>query len=148
MWLDNMLEFLRIILFANTVILTPNFIDLEPGRYEIELVEPISAITESAALYIDVSSMIPVDVKAISGARRWVSRAFPEGFVRAVLVDSSSDKELLLDFEGNTTWSDGNVKLILSSSSGVPTKIKYDKIVLETDVALRNVLLIWKNHSK
>ncbi|MCA1790581.1 MAG: hypothetical protein LC667_12210 [Thioalkalivibrio sp.] len=143
-----MLEFLKIFLLAKTIMLTSQPIDIYPGRFEIGLKEPISAITEGAALYVDVSSMLPDDVKRVSAARSWVRREFPPGFLTAVLLDSSGDNEVLLVFVGESSWSSDEVRLILSAGSGMPTKVEYDKLVLETDIALYDVSIIWKNYKK
>jgi hypothetical protein len=56
-----MMTLLKILFFGGASLLTPNAIDLLDTTTLIQLVEPISAITEGAALEIDVSQYIHAD---------------------------------------------------------------------------------------
>ncbi len=142
--MNGFFDLIRVVLFASTVALTPVPINMEPGVLEMELTDSLSAVTEGAALHIDVSNMLPDDKKGISRARGWVKETFPEGAIRATLSDSAQRYEVFLFFTGETAWSEGKVFLILSSGSGIPRKVKFDKVFIETDVGLRGVLLTWK----
>ncbi|RUO35487.1 hypothetical protein CWE13_11190 [Aliidiomarina shirensis] len=143
-----MFELIKMMLFAKVIMLTPNPIDIEPGCLELELAEPLSAINEGAVLYIDVSSMLPDDVNGIFEARAWVKETFPKRSVQARLHDSYSDTEVELFFEGDSSWSENQIRLVLSGTSGVPTSIEYDKLFVETNIDLKGVSIIWKNYSK
>lgn len=142
-----MFELIKMMLFAKVIMLTPNPIDIKPGCLELELAEPLSAINEGAALYIDVSSMLPDDVNGIFEAQAWVEETFPKKSAQARLLDSSNDIEVEFFFEGNSSWSEDQIRLVLSGSSGVSTNAEYDKIFLETTIGLHNVSIIWKNYS-
>ncbi len=146
--MNSFFDLLRVIVFSNTVILTPAQIDIEPGMFEMELAYPVSTITAGAALYIDVSHMLPDDVEGISRAREWVKKTFPEGTISATLSSSAETQDAALLYSGESAWSEGKVVLILPSASELPKNVEFDKINFETEVALLGVVLAWKNHKK
>jgi hypothetical protein len=143
-----MIEFIKMLLFAKSVLLTPEPINIEVGRLDIQLKEPISAVTTGAALYIDVYSMLPIDSRGIHSARSWLSQEVCEGCIQAILHEQFGTEEVTLRFDGSSSWGDGRFFLILSADEGIPLKTKYHKIVLETEVGLEGVVMVWRNHRK
>lgn len=141
-----MLEFIRILLFGTTTLLTPQSIDIVDGGIALHLEKPISAVTSGAALYIDVSSMLPSEVNDVLEARRWVDKTFSKGVVSAELLGSSGEDKLKLTYQGSSSWSKGSVYLMLTARSVVLLGVEYDQLTLKTDTDLYAVRVKWKNH--
>lgn len=137
-----MKEFFAILFFGKVVLLTPNPVTID-DYIDLDLDDPIVAVTTGAALEIDVSSMIVVaDISATRGALR--SR-FPEDCLRATL--HSSDSQVVLSRIGPLI-SDDRALISLSSDSGVPLRTEFSHIELASCVRMTDVEIYWKNHTK
>jgi hypothetical protein len=55
------MQWLWILLFGSFVSLSDQPTNLAVGTHDVPLKKPLSAITSGAALYIDVTSMVPKD---------------------------------------------------------------------------------------
>lgn len=143
-----MLDFVKIFLFSHMVALTPEPINIDEGCLELDLQEPISAITKGATLQIDVSSMVPDGIEGVVETRNWVDKKFASGFAKAILIDSGRNNNVVLRYGGESSWTESRVHLLLSNSDGVPVNTNYEKIVLETSVNLHEVRIVWKNYQK
>lgn len=134
-----------VIFFGGSVYLTPEPIDLH-GRYEIVRVKPIEALTAGASLGIDVSSVIKDygkgnDVWTLS---RRVERLIPPGSVEAVLVGDGV--EVVLRYKGHFRYNNTGIWVTLEADEGVPTGVDFTKVVIDSDVELKGVRVIWRNY--
>ncbi len=139
-----MKEFLLILFFSKTFLLTPdpvNFI----GEMELFPEEPLSAITSGASLQIDVSNFtkgINIKNNGIIESRKLLKEIIPEGSVNAILY--SKDGEVPLD-ESGFALSNSGVILMLSSKTGVPVDIEFDKVKIISRIEFKDVQVYWKN---
>ena len=138
-----MLEFLRILFFAKTVLLTPQPVTLL-GDMELRPQEPLTAITSGAGIEIDVTSMLARrQDEGIVDLRRRVVEAFPRGRIEARLLGKGP--EVLLRYEGGVAVSDDAIVLGLVAEGGIPTDAEFDRVILKTAVKLESVRVSWRN---
>lgn len=140
-----MKQFLLILLFAKTVLLTPYPVSFE-SELEIAPAKPLKAITSGAEIQIQVTSMIAVDRGVgILKLQDAITEAFPSGTINAHLF-SKSGKEIVLGYNGFFSFAKNDVWLTLSKEGGMPTNMEFVKIVIESKVPLKDVNIYWKNH--
>lgn len=142
-----MLDFIKIMLLSSFTLLTPEPVSLKPGE-TITIEGPVSAITEGAAIYLDISSMVPININGVSSVRNWEGTEFHDDFASVTLIDRQCNKEIELEFAGLSYGGGKRSMLIFSSERGVPEDKEYEAIKFKTDVELRDVLIYWKNYRK
>ena len=139
-----MMEFLSILFFAKTVLLTPVPIDLY-GDLDMRLRTPLTAITSGASVEVNVSSMISKPEKeGILEFGRRIKSAFPPGTLEAKLIGNDG-QEVKLSYEGNYAYSNDAVLLVLTANNGVPKKVEFERVVVTSHIKLKSVLVSWKN---
>lgn len=139
-----MLDFLRILFFAKTILLTPEPITLF-GDAELRPTDPLTAITSGAGIEIDVTSMLArKQAEGIVEFRSRALEAFPPGSIEARLSGKGT-ADVVLRYEGNVIVADNAVVLGLSANPGVPTDAAYDRVALKTTVKLDAVRVSWRN---
>ena len=139
-----MLEFLKILFYAKSILLTPQVIDID-GELSIDLNPPVSAITKGAAVVIDVSSIsdeIGTKGLGIKKSREFLNKLLPKGSVFAKLQNKNDT--VVLD---RMAFALGNsdAKLILSAENGVPTGVDFNTLDIVSNVPLERVTVTWKN---
>ncbi len=144
-----MLHFLKVLFFANTIVLTPLPVDMEQGsRLEFELEKPTTVLTGAANVSIDVTSMMPDHVDGLLSARKWVDETFGQYRISATLINTSTGEETKIHHYGGSSW-DGNMRLNVGANFKEGVQMvrgkTYDKIIVETDVELRGVIIRWAN---
>jgi hypothetical protein len=142
-----MIDFLLILFFSKTLLLTPNPIDIN-GSVEIHPSEPLKAITEGASLQLDVSSAIGIGSikdEGILKLKERVLEKFPSGKVHAQLI-TADNKSVSLEYEGNYSYRDHSIWLTLAGQPGVPTDLKFNKVRIESEIPLQGVKVLWKNY--
>ena len=137
-----MKEFFTVLFFGNVVLLTPQPVTFE-DHLNIELDEPIMAITNGAGLQVDVTSMI--EVTGVIETRHAVDARFPDGCVRAVL--HSSNFQIVLQRMG-TRVSKDRVQIGLYSDSGIPIEAEFSRIEVFSCEQMTEVNVYWSNHKK
>ena len=142
-----MIDFIRILLFAKTLLLTPEPIDLF-GDVELRPLKPLTAITAGADIEIDVSSMFtkPKEEDVVDFRRR-LAETFPTGTIEAKLFGEGGQVEIL-SFDGNSAFSDHAVILLLGAKNGVPTDVKFERVLITSRVKLHSVNVSWKNYKE
>lgn len=143
-----MWNFIIILLFSKTLLLTPNFIDINKGEYyALKLNEPIRAITTGAAIQIDVSEMVFTGGQEMNllETRRTVSDMFSKGSIEAALIAGS--KRIMLTYQGSTLVNNDSARLVLSGNEN-PIGVDCSAIIIKTDVKLERVKIYWKNYKK
>ncbi|MGD8175833.1 hypothetical protein [Marinimicrobium sp. ARAG 43.8] len=141
-----MLEFIRILLFGSSVLLTPDPIEIVNEPFELQFEEPISAVTAGAAFYIDVTAMVPYEVQNIFQARAWAEKAFGKESISIVLINDATERELTLLYKGGFGWSETTADLTIGAEGGFPKTVEYDRLVLTSDTDLYGVRIVWKNY--
>ena len=134
-----------IMVFGNTITLTPSPIDMAAGsRLVFNLEKPATVVTGGAHLVIDVTSMKPTHVDGLISTREWVDETFGKQRISATLVNTSTGEEVKVDHYSlsyNSTSSDLKVR----KDGGLERGKMYDRIIVETDVELRGVTIHWIN---
>jgi hypothetical protein len=142
-WTHCMKEFFLILFFSKTILLTPDPINLF-GEMEIIPDKPLKAITSGATIQLDVSSMIGKN-QGITEFDKTMEKNFPAGSFQATLY-GSNNKEVTLRYDGHYSFSDKDVRLTLSTDSGVPTDAEFSKVRITSSIRLKNIKVFWKNY--
>lgn len=142
-----LVEFLQVLFFAESFLLTPGPIDIE-GEVTLQLAEPVSAVTSGAHLRIDVTRSIPssVDLPNVVAVLDYLAKRYPAGSVTATLVTGSGERAILERVSGSTGGE--RAELIVSSSSGIQTEVDFSEVRIATTTPLRAVTVTWQNHAK
>ena len=142
-----MKEFILILFFAKTILLTQSPIDVH-GNLVLELKEPIKAITTGASIQVDVSSMISYSSSdEISAFRGKLLKLFPQNSIKGKLVQKNGN-EVLLTYNGDHLFNSKEVLISLYAENGVPLDKEFEKVELQSDRLLTSVSIYWKNHKK
>jgi hypothetical protein len=142
-----MLDFLIILFFAKTVLLTPNFIDIDVSNepYKLNFAKPVTAINSGAEIQIDVTEMLSADIdKGVIVVRTKVKELFPSGSIEVFVLGKGNN--INLEYSG-VLKSKNSVRLAFTSNQ-MPTDTEFNSLTLKTKVNLKRVKLFWKNHRK
>ncbi len=141
--MSDLKTFFLILFLSKSVILTPDPISVGDGEVELSLGENISAITTGATLQIDVSTMIDLDSKSgVVQIRKVAEAQFPSGTISAILVNDENSM-IPLTYFGGILVNDGSVRLSLEGK--IPLETEWNKVVLKSDLELREVSIVWLN---
>jgi len=142
------MEWLWILLFGSFVSLSDQPMNLAAGTHDVPLKKPLSAITAGAALYVDVTSMVPKNEMTIDGSRRWVEENVTHGCLQAAL-QADDITTIPLEFRGGFSSAPESLYLILSGPDrAVPVRQDFKKLSLTSCMPLRQVRLYWTNYRK
>ena len=143
-----MLNLIKILLFSQTITLTPLPILLKQGEsHEIKLTNSISAITSGAHIRIDISAMKPDDANDFSSIKSWVEKSFKEYDIIAEISNTESGDNINIFYLGGFSWNGEKVHLKLNPTTGFPINANYNKLIVSSNVELKNVYLLWQNYS-
>lgn len=142
-----MKEFLLILFFANTILLTPAPINIF-GEVEIQLENPIEAITSGASIQIDITDLSGLGKHlGIVEKRKWIALNFPENSIEAKLVTSNSE-EVILVYKGASLINNRQVLLSLYAVVEMPTGVKFSKLAISSKINISGVKVYWRNFTK
>ena len=142
-----MLDFLIILFFAKTVLLTPDFIDIDVSNelYKLDFAKPVRAINSGASIQLDVTEMLSSDIdKGVTVIRTEIKELFPDGSIEATLFGEGSN--INLEYRGSLI-SKNSIRLQFKSNQ-MPTDKEFSSLVLKTKVNLKRVKFFWRNHQK
>lgn len=140
-----MKELFLILFFSQTVLLTPEPVDLD-GIMKLTPEKPLEAITHGASLQIDVSSMIAWREKEnILSFRSRLTALFPPGSIEAELIGKDNES-ILLHYEGEHQFNRNSVMLSLYADDRVPTNLEFKQVILKSYIELKGVQVYWKNY--
>lgn len=140
-----MKDFLMMLLFAKSTLLTPDPINLY-GTVEIKLNKPLKAITSGAHLLIDVSKSVG-DVQGILERQKKIQQLFPSRTIKAELY-SSKNQPIIFYYDGYFKHTNTSIFLTLDSALEVPTGVEFDRIILTSSIKLNQVTITWVNFTK
>lgn len=140
-----MKDFLMMLLFAKSILLTPQPIDLY-GNLEIKPNKPLKAITSGAHLSIDVSKSVG-DVQGIFERQKRIKQLFPSGTIQAELYAGRS-QPVTFYYDGGFLYNNTNILLTLDSKLEVPTDIEFNKVILTSNIKLNKITVTWVNFKK
>lgn len=140
-----MKEFFLILLFSKTVLLTPEPVDLD-GRIELAPDTPIEAITPGASIEIDVTPVIAWSGKEdITSFDKRLSDHFPPGGITATLV-ADGHENVALSYRGHHRFNGKRVVLSLDADHGVPPGVKFNRVIIQSNIKLEGVRVYWRNY--
>lgn len=142
-----MIDFLLILFFSKTLLLTPSPIDVN-GSVEIHPSKPLKAITEGASLELDVSSIVEmgsIKDEGILRLKQKVLEKFPSGKIHAKLI-TEDGRSVNLEYVGHYSYRDYNIWLILEGNPGIPTDLKFNSVRIESEIPLKGIKVFWKNY--
>lgn len=142
------MEWLWIALFGSFVSLSDQATSLQAGTYDLPLKSPLSAITPGAALYVDITQMVPKDEMTVDGSRRWSQRSIVPGCIKATLV-TDVGTTVAFEFKGAISFAPDSLYLIVSSAEpAIPLRQDFNKLTVSSCMALHQVRFYWANHRK
>lgn len=141
-----MKEFFLILFFSKTVLLTTAPIDLF-GEKILVPDESLNAITQGASIQIDVSDYIAHSNLTGGGLvenQKQLNELIPQGSMKAILFGTDGSQKQL-DHIG-FSWSPNDTRVVLTSTSGIPTDREFNKVIITSCVNLKSVRVYWKNY--
>lgn len=141
-----MKEFFLILFFSKTVLLTTVPVDLL-GEKVVVPEDPLKAITPGASIQVDISDYLTQSGLIDTGLaenQKLLKDLIPQGSIKAVLSDLDGNK-IQLDHIG-FSWSPDDTRVILTSSSGVPTDRSFNKVLIVSRIDLKGARIYWKNY--
>ncbi|WP_434031668.1 hypothetical protein [[Pseudomonas] boreopolis] len=145
--MSKILTFFIVLLFGGFSAVENLHNNISRGTTDVVLRHKIMAVTEGAALYIDISSKFGErEVDPIS-VRDSIVKNIPKGCIRVVLK-GEGDAAADMKFEGGVSYEPGRVWIILRSDKGVPTWHYFDKMSIQSCMDIDDVKFFWKNYSK
>jgi len=135
-----MIEFLKIMLFAEFVLLTPQSISFDT-IYHLKLDEPVTALNRSAYISINVEDMMAdYQESDVVETLDVLEERFPPGSITATLV-STTGEEAHLSRIGYSS----RLKVLVSISDEVIIGKSYQELIIHTETPLKNVRISWSN---
>jgi hypothetical protein len=144
-----MWQFLQILFFGGTVLITPMPVDVTDSWLEIHLKEPVEALNSGATLQVDVTSIVPptkpdghdaIDRLAIATER------FPNGCVEARLVTKEQREVMLTNVSPSV--SSTQTFLLLTNAAGMPTDLKFSNVFVRASCPISATHVYWHNFSE
>lgn len=139
-----MWEFLKIVFLGGSTVLTPQPIDVSESWVEINLSEPLEALTSGAAIEIELSNLdsAPDAVSRMAAAKR----LHPNNCVQARLVTTQGSEIQVAEL--STAASSDSTFLVLSRKGGIPTDGQFSRVMLRATCELKGVTVSWRNYRK
>ena len=139
-----MLEFLKLLLFAKAVALSPAVATVGDTEVVFRATEPLVALNDGAYFSIDVSNVVPV-TDVIETMRR-TETAFPAGCIRAVGVHPDGSSTKLTRQSVATSSTAAFVDLRQEGSAN--RKVGFTSIIISACRPIPNASVTWHNSSK
>lgn len=139
--MESMKTFFAILFFSKIVLLTPEPINIGAQWAEVRLSEPLSAVTQGAVLFVDVTN--------IAGMTRdfgALERMFPAGTIEAELFKRNGGS-IVLRSSGGAALSKSAVELLMYNTR-MPVDVEFVRLRIRSDRDLKGVSLRWQNYSK
>jgi len=139
-----MIEFIKILFLAKVIVLTPEPVNIEE-KLILNVKPAIKAITTGASIEIDVSEQGQESINDSDMFKyfEFMEEKFPDGSVR---IELQNDDQLVVLKKVAYSYSEGKAKLNISSVNGVPKGVAFDRVIINTDSLLKNVIVAWKNY--
>lgn len=143
-----MKEYLLILLFGKTVILTPEPITLNDENL-IFSEEKLDVLTSGANLSIDITHFLEsknIDIRNdfFVDDFKEIEKILPSGTFSVEISNESTSYKLN---RKGYSYKENEIKLIFYNSS-LPEGFKFHSLEIATKVQLENVLIFWQNYSK
>lgn len=143
MWFNNDIKTLfLILLFSKVVLLNSAPISIDKDWIEFIPSEPFSAITDGAAIYLDVSVYISKKLDLMEQFDA-VDGMFLDGTITGILI-AENGKEFVIENKGSSHGKE-DTKLVMDYGRPMPTDIEFTKLKLMSDKPLEGINVYWKN---
>lgn len=141
-----MKTFFVILFFGKTLLLTGQPVTVGNGHLLVPLDEPISAVTNGAVLFVDITNMFPyLENGKISEIREEVGDKLKGETISATLKGDETNNNLT--YNGGISIGKGKILISLVSDENIMGK-SWDEIEIKSSIDLVNVSLLWKNYKE
>jgi hypothetical protein len=140
-----MWQFLKILFFGGSTVITPHAIDVAESWVEISPSEPLEAITSGAAIQIQLGNLVSAQPDVLSRMSA-AERQYPDNCVRGRLLTTKGSEVEIANL--STAASSDATFLVLSREGGIPTGDKFSRVMLRAMCELRGVVVSWRNYSE
>ncbi len=134
-----MKNLILMMLFSKIIILTPAPITLSDKWVEVVPKEPLRAITSGAGIFIDVTSIVGVELENDS-----LRNTIPPGSIIAKLIDKQGRELKMTNGDAYSTSKD-TTELILLSETTMPIKNDFIKLIIKSKKNIESIKITWKN---
>lgn len=137
-----MIEFLKVLLYAEFVLLTPQSISFD-STYHLKLDEPVVALGRSAYISINVEDMM-TDYQGSDVVETLdvLEKRFPSGSIRVIMISRTGEEVQLRRISRSS-----GLKILVGISDEVMIGKPYQELIIYTEVPLENVKISWSNIS-
>jgi hypothetical protein len=140
-----MWQFLRILFFGGSTLLTPDPIDVSESWVELSPPEPLEAITPGATIQIQLKNSVLIQPDAL-GRMAAAEQQYPANCVRGRLVTAQGSQVEISNL--STAVSSDATFLVLSREGGIPTSDEFSRVSLRATCELKGVVVTWRNYSE
>ena len=139
---------LLILIFGKSILLTPEYIDIE-DNIALELNVNVSAITSGAYIQIDVTRNIKYQKGSdISEFRKQVQKLYPPNTIEGILIENGGNMTALKYGDQNIMFNENETLLTLNSEEGVSIEKEFIKVKILSEIEIKNALITWVNNKK
>ena len=137
--MDGLITWFKLLLFLETVLLTPAPVTIGDEWVTVNPQEPLEAITGGAAIYVEVTEHAkPLEIER-------ARKEFPTGMIKGEL-ETANGMTISLTNVG-TSLSRHAVRLVVASDTPVPVGLEFTVVRLKSAIPLEGVDVYWKNGS-
>lgn len=137
-----MTKFLLALIFGGTVSVIPGPITVVSN--ETITIKPVSSIDGYGSLQLDVSSRIPASLGPFESWSRAIDM-FPKNSIEATLSPSDGQSSIILHYSGESIFTKGGLRLMLTPSTKIPSDARYDRLRISTTVSLEDIRVYWRS---
>lgn len=137
-----MKEFLMLLFFHKTLLLTPVPIELAAG-VEHRIQGSVSAINAEASFQVQIP-LLPPKASELPDFERKLRVTYPPGTIE-VVASTKAGQSIRFTNRETFTYSTDDVRLIITSASPVPTDTSLERITIRATMAIPGTRVYWEN---
>ncbi|MEZ5593818.1 MAG: hypothetical protein R3F53_25170 [Gammaproteobacteria bacterium] len=146
--MDTLRKLFLITFFSKSILLTPIPIDIGFKWQEIIFPEPISAIDQRAAFYVDISSVFQdfqEDPLFFLDRKELLLEKIPLSTIEISLFDEEG--RAILFKQQSFAFQEDKILVRLNAEEKIKVGEKYIKLKIRSAKDLQNISIIWKNYN-
>ena len=146
--ITDTLTFLKIVFFGQSILLTQDPIELNTRWQNIELVEPLSIVSQGASLRVrlDIEHELASDYVELKPLNEIENESLPEGIVQAMLTDSHGKKYLLRRRVISVSKEYFFYSLVFDEK--LNSEINFTKLEIISAIKIKDAKIFWQNYKK
>jgi len=143
--LESIITFIKILFLSKALLLTAEPISIS-GSYTLALKEELNVITEGAGLQIEISKFLKEKNRNRNYFRTGISDIIPPKSITADMYYQNK-KIITLELSPSIGFRKEKIFIYLKNSKEINSNMKFDKIVIKTQLKLKDISLTWMNFS-